>query len=130
MKKIKRPALALLLAMLSGAAVSAGVLALFSLLCENIGITSGGAAAAFAVAAACIGSLCAGFFSARINGSRCILIGGAAGLLMFLLLLGLMTAAGGNVTSASLLRLGLMTISGATGGGIFAAVRRDSVVRY
>lgn len=116
MNRFKRPALALLFSVFVGAAISAGMLVLFSLLCVKIGVAGGGAAAAFSVAAACIGALAAGFTAAKLNGSRGIFIGAAGGILMFTMLLVLMIAAGGAVTYATLLRLGLMLLSGAVGG--------------
>lgn len=77
-----------------------------------------------AIAAACIGAFSGGYTTARINRSFGLATGAFCGVIMYPVLLALGAAFGGSFDPLSLLRLLLMTVSGAVGGVLGVNKRR------
>ena len=78
-----------------------------------------------AIFTACIGAFCGGYFSARIKKNAGLAMGAICALVIFLVLLLVgISFEGDNFSTVSLLRLGVMLISGAIGGVLGVNKRR------
>ena len=112
-----------------GAAVSGVLLLVLSFVLVKVGTIPDGAAQLITAAVGCIGSFCAGWFAVKLFGSRGLLLGAVAGLLLCvsLAIAGFLARTPPALT-ALFIKCAFFTFSGAI-GGIVRVNRRVKVRR-
>lgn len=109
---------ALITGTITGLAVCFGLILLCVFAVTKSGTVPYGAISPLAIAAECIGSFFAGFICAKVNRRMGLIFGSVCGAVLFLVLMIIGAASGGEVGLMAVLRLLMCVLSGAFGGVI------------